>query len=194
METDGENDRAQRPVGKHTDPDSNRAESPYPAEINAQAYPAQPHGAAGGNHGEFYVTCSAHAIALLMLADLIQYFSEYAPPETASGHGNRTIRELISYVNEHYTEKLSLEDAADYVGFSREYFCRFFKQHMGLTFLRYLNEVRISHAGRLLSSTDLSISEIMNTCGFTNQTIFNRLFKEIYGMTPRQARKTLSVS
>lgn len=37
-------------------------ESPYPAEINAQAYPAQPHGAAGGNHGEFYVTCSAHAI------------------------------------------------------------------------------------------------------------------------------------
>lgn len=132
--------------------------------------------------------------ALLMLADLIQYFSEYAPPETASGHGNRTIRELISYVNEHYTEKLSLEDAADYVGFSREYFYRFFKQHMGLTFLRYLNEVRISHAGRLLSSTDLSISEIMNTCGFTNQTIFNRLFKEIYGMTPRQARKTLSVS
>lgn len=125
--------------------------------------------------------------ALLMLADLIQYFSEYAPPETASGHGNRTIRELISYVNEHYTEKLSLEDAADYVGFSREYFCRFFKQHMGLTFLRYLNEVRISHAGRLLSSTDLSISEIMNTCGFTNQTIFNRLFKEIYGMTPRQS-------
>ena len=62
METDGENDRAQRPVGKHTDPDSNRAESPYPAEINAQAYPAQPHGAAGGDHGEFYVTCSAHAI------------------------------------------------------------------------------------------------------------------------------------
>ena len=62
METDGENDCAQRPVGKHTDPDSNRAESPYPAEINAQAYPAQPHGAAGGNHGEFYVTCSAHAI------------------------------------------------------------------------------------------------------------------------------------
>ena len=51
METDGENDRAQRPVGKHTDPDSNRAEPPYPAEINAQAYPAQPHGAAGGDHG-----------------------------------------------------------------------------------------------------------------------------------------------
>ena len=132
--------------------------------------------------------------ALLMLADLIQYFSEYAPPETASGHGNRTIRELISYVNEHYTEKLSLEDAADYVGFSREYFCRFFQTAYG-TDLPSLSERKSNFpCRRLLSSTDLSISEIMNTCGFTNQTIFNRLFKEIYGMTPRQARKTLSVS
>lgn len=59
---------------------------------------------------------------------------------------------------------------------------------MGITFLRYLNEVRISHAGRLLMNTDMSISEVMNKIGFTNQTIFNRLFKEIYGLTPRQAR------
>ena len=61
---------------------------------------------------------------------------------------------------------------------------------MGITFLRYLNEVRISHAGRLLMNTDMSVSEVMNESGFTNQTIFNRLFKEIYGMTPRQARTT----
>lgn len=61
---------------------------------------------------------------------------------------------------------------------------------MGITFLRYLNEVRISHAGRLLMNTDMSISEVMSESGFTNQTIFNRLFKEIYGMTPRQARNT----
>lgn len=128
--------------------------------------------------------------ALLMLADLIQYFSVYFPPETTaiSGQANENLREIISFVNEHYTEKLSLEDVACHVGFSREYFCRFFKQHMGITFLRYLNEVRISHAGRLLSSTDLSVSEVMNESGFTNQTLFNRLFKEIYGMTPRQAR------
>ena len=100
------------------------------------------------------------------------------------------LRKIISYVNEHYTEKLSLEEVANQVGFSREYFCRFFKQHMGITFLRYLNEVRISHAGRILMNTDKSISEVMQESGFTNQTIFNRLFKEIYGMTPRQARNS----
>ena len=130
--------------------------------------------------------------ALLMLADLIRYFSVYSLPGATAdtSQSNDTLREIITYVNEHYTEKLSLEEVANQVGFSREYFCRFFKQHMGITFLRYLNEVRISHAGRLLMNTDMSISEVMSESGFTNQTIFNRLFKEIYGMTPRQARNT----
>lgn len=134
---------------------------------------------------------SSDGIVLLMLADLIQYFSVYSLSETTSGstQSNNNLRKIISYVNEHYTEPLSLETVANHVGFSREYFCRFFKQHMGITFLRYLNEVRISHAGRLVSNTRLSISEIMTESGFTNQTLFNRLFKDIYGMTPRQARR-----
>ena len=128
--------------------------------------------------------------ALLMLADLIRYFSVYSLPGTTAGsaQANDTLRTIISYVNDHYTEKLSLEEVAHLAGFSKEYFCRFFKQHMGITFLRYLNEVRISHAGRLLMTTDSSISEVMHESGFTNQTIFNRLFKEIYGMSPRQTR------
>ena len=129
--------------------------------------------------------------ALLMLADLIRYFSVYSLPGTTAGtsQSNDTLREIITYVNEHYTEKLSLKEVANQIGFSREYFCRFFKQHMGITFLQYLNEVRISHAGRLLSSTELSVAEVMHQIGFTNQTVFNRMYKELYGMTPRQSRK-----
>ena len=130
--------------------------------------------------------------ALLMLADLIRYFSVYSLPGVTIGtsQSNDTLREIISYVNEHssYDQPLTLADLADAAGLSPNYFCRFFKKHMGITFLRYLNEVRISHAGRLLMNTDMSISEVMNKIGFTNQTIFNRLFKEIYGLTPRQAR------
>lgn len=128
--------------------------------------------------------------ALLMLADMIRYFSVYSPPGTAVAQNqpNDTIREIITYVNEHYMEKITLDEMAAQTGFSKEYFCRFFKQHMGITFLRYLNEVRISHAGRLLTTTDLPVFEVMTESGFTNQTIFNRLFKELYGMTPRQSR------
>ncbi len=129
--------------------------------------------------------------ALLMLADLIRYFSVYAPSGTvtAQKQPNDTIRDIITYVNEHYSEKLTLDDMAAYTGFTREYFCRFFKKHMGITFLRYLDEVRISHAGRLLRTTDLPIAEVMTQSGFSNQTLFNRLFKELYGMTPREVRR-----
>lgn len=129
--------------------------------------------------------------ALLMLSDLIKYFSVSASPGSTSiqRQPNDTIREIISYVTEHYKEKITLDQMAARTGFSREYFCRFFKQHMGITFLRYLNEVRISHAGRLLNTTELSIFDIMAESGFTNQTLFNQMFKEIYGITPRQARK-----
>ncbi len=128
--------------------------------------------------------------ALLLLSDLIRYFSVYSPPGSiaSSEHSNDILREIISYVNENYTEKLSLNEIAEKTGFSREYLCRFFKKHMGITLMKYLNEVRISHAGWLLTGTDLSIAEVMTKSGFSNQTMFNRLFKEIYGMTPRQAR------
>ncbi|WP_288620102.1 AraC family transcriptional regulator [uncultured Eubacterium sp.] len=128
--------------------------------------------------------------ALLMLADLIRYFSDSSMPESSANfhQANDTLCDIISYVNEHYTEKITLQNVATHVGFTREYFCRFFKEHMGLTFFRYLSEVRISHASRLLSNSNLSVSEIMCKSGFTNQTLFNRLFKEIYGITPRQAR------
>ncbi len=137
-------------------------------------------------------TMQSDGISLLMLADLVEYFSEYAPPKAISDKAkpNDTIRDIISYVNDHYKEKISLDDIAAQTGFSREYFCRFFKQHMGVTFLQYVNEVRISHAGRLLMSTDMSVAEVMRESGFTNQTIFNRTFKELYGMTPRHARNS----
>lgn len=137
-------------------------------------------------------TMQSDGISLLMLADLVEYFSEYVPPKAISDKAkpNDTIRDIISYVNDHYKEKISLDDIAAQTGFSREYFCRFFKQHMGVTFLQYLNEVRISHAGRLLMSTDISVAEVMRESGFTNQTIFNRTFKELYGMTPRHARNS----
>ncbi len=128
--------------------------------------------------------------ALLMLAKLIDHFSVYMPPTTTSKQNqqNEIMRDVVKYVIEHFKEPISLDDVANESGFSKEYFCRFFKKYMGISFLRYLNEVRISQAGRLLITTNMPISEIMIESGFTNQTLFNKLFKEIYGMTPRQAR------
>ena len=61
---------------------------------------------------------------------------------------------------------------------------------MGTSFLQYLNEVRITHIYQDLQNTDHPISEIMAANGFTNQKLFNKTFKNIYGCTPSSIRKS----
>lgn len=72
-------------------------------------------------------TMRSDGIALLMLSDLIQSFSVYAPLGTATGEKkpNDALRVIISYVTEHYPEKITLNDISARIGFSKEYFCRF---------------------------------------------------------------------
>ena len=55
-------DCSKRPVAEHTNPYCNRSKSPYTAEVNAETYPAEPHGAAGGNHREFYIAGCTHSV------------------------------------------------------------------------------------------------------------------------------------
>lgn len=99
------------------------------------------------------------------------------------------IRKIITYVDEHYTEPISLQEICDHVGLGKEYFCRFFKKNMHISFLNYLNEVRLAHIYQNLQTTNLSISEIMLQNGLTNQKLFNRSFKALYGCTPSEVRK-----
>lgn len=99
------------------------------------------------------------------------------------------LQSVITYVNEHYTQPISLQDVCDHLGLGKEYFCRFFKKNMHQSFLHYLNETRLAHVYQDLLTTDLPISEIMEQNGLTNQKLFNRSFKELYGCTPSEVRK-----
>ena len=130
---------------------------------------------------------------LLMLADLIRYFSVYSLPGTTTGTGqsNDILRKIISYVNEHYTEKLSLEEVANQVGFSREYFCRFFKKKMGVTFLEYQNEYRLSFIYKDLINTKAPVHVILERHGFNNYKLFRRMFQEHFGCTPTKVRENM---
>ncbi|MCD8346820.1 MAG: AraC family transcriptional regulator [Lachnospiraceae bacterium] len=128
---------------------------------------------------------------LQIFARLIQHFSrpQSTLPENASLLNAERIRTAISYVIAHYKEPVSLQEAADQLGFSKEYFCRFFKKAMGMSFLQYVNEVRAAHIYQDLENTDLPVAEIMEQNGFTNQKLFNRTFKSIYGCTPSAVKR-----
>ena len=125
------------------------------------------------------------------VAQLIRYFSSTSAVQLADTHLMTIdrIRKVMSYVEEHYKENISLQDVSDLLGIGKEYFCRFFKKNMGISFLQYLNEVRLSHIYQGLMDTELPIAELMEENGFSNQKLFNRSFKELYGCTPSSVRK-----
>lgn len=133
----------------------------------------------------------AEGLILQVMAQLIDAFSIPVSPLAAHTDKLTTdrIHDVMHYVEEHFHEPLSLSAAAAHLGLSKEYFCRFFKKNMGISFLQYLNEIRCAHIYYDLLHTDLTILEIIEKNGFTNQKLFNRTFKTIYGSTPSEVRR-----
>lgn len=132
----------------------------------------------------------SNSIILEILADLIEYFSEPLTPVTGYTRLSNIERleQACDYVEHHYKEEITLQDAADELGLNREYFCRFFAQNMGISFIKYVNQVRVNHIYQDILHTEDSIQEIMERHGFFNQKLFYKTFKEHYGCTPREAR------
>lgn len=96
---------------------------------------------------------------------------------------------LVDYLNTNYAEKLTAPQAAALVGMSQSTFNRFFKQAAGMTFVDYLTQLRVTKARQLLRDHSLSIAEISNRVGFTDQSYFDKRFKEHFGKSPRECRE-----
>lgn len=101
------------------------------------------------------------------------------------------IRRAKDFIQEHYTEKLTLEQVAKRVNASTFYFCKIFKKVVGLNFTEYVSRVRIEKAKTLLLNRQLRISEIAFEVGFESLTHFNRIFKKILGVSPTEYRNGL---
>lgn len=98
------------------------------------------------------------------------------------------VKQMITHIQENYFEELTVESMASLLGFSESHFMKFFKQNMNTTFTNYLNDYRLTIAGRLLLTTEASILDISEQIGFRNLSYFNRLFKKKYLQTPRDYR------
>lgn len=95
---------------------------------------------------------------------------------------------IIAYVEKHYTEPITISQMAELCYFSSSHFMKFFKSYMGVSFIQYLNDYRLTVARRLLCTSPSSVLEVAQQSGFDNLSYFNRLFKKKYGVTPKQMR------
>ena len=105
---------------------------------------------------------------------------------------SRRVARVMEYSQEHLGETIRLSDVSSLVDMSDSAFSHFFKKHTNLSYITYLNGLRISRACRELESTAMSVSEICWDCGFNNKSNFNRLFLQAKGMTPSAYRKYIS--
>lgn len=95
----------------------------------------------------------------------------------------------MTYINEHLDAPLTLEEIANYAGFSRTYFTTVFSELNGLSTWNYITIRRIEKSCELLKTTDLSVIEIAERCGYSNLSNFNRMFLRIVGSSPRDYRR-----
>lgn len=97
--------------------------------------------------------------------------------------------QVIRYISEHYREELSLDTLAATFGVSRYHLSRLFSRTIHTGFYPYLHSLRINYAKGLLQNTGQDILSIALDCGFENQQTFNRVFKSLCGMTPKEYRR-----
>ncbi|MBE5961886.1 MAG: helix-turn-helix domain-containing protein [Lachnospiraceae bacterium] len=114
-------------------------------------------------------------------------FMKMKPTKTADNHS--IIPSLLLYMDEHFTEKLSLDILAKELFVTKYYISRIFSKKLHTTFSDYVNKLRVQYAAQLLINTDLSVSIIALTSGFESERTFYRVFKNENRLTPLQYRK-----
>lgn len=106
---------------------------------------------------------------------------------------DQRINKILSYMNYHYTQKITLDTLASVAGMNKTALCRFFRQKTGKTVVQHINELRIGFACKLLSEKKLQIADVAIECGFNSLSHFNSTFMRVTGHTPSRF-KTISKS
>lgn len=130
----------------------------------------------------------------LAVLDYICYIAENYSQNGASkrqnlSKGYSAVLSSIEYINNHFSEKLSLEDISSRAGFSKYHFTRLFKENTGITVIEHINARRCDNASFLLRETEKPISEISFECGFDNPSYFAKAFYRLFDILPSEYRK-----
>ena len=129
------------------------------------------------------------ALRAQILSLMTYLFRNYLRP-VQSEKFDDTVKTAMKYIRKHYKERITLEDVANAVGFSKFYFARRFKTHTKATVNEYICQVRCNEAEILLKNSNWSVSEIATECGFEDVSYFTKVFKKETGVLPSQIKKS----
>ncbi len=121
------------------------------------------------------------------LVELLYLINNTTSFSTADA-SEKTLEQVIAYINNHYTEEISLEELSHYFYVSKYHLCRSFKKATGHTVHNYITHKRITRVRELIDD-DMNISEAATLAGFENYSSFYRAYLKEYGTTPKQSLK-----
>jgi len=104
-------------------------------------------------------------------------------------HKRMELQNVKQYLDEHYTEKITLDQLSNRFFINKYYLTKIFHETYGMTIVNYLNQKRITQAKHMLRFTDMSMEEIADKIGMTDANYFSRTFKKIEGVRPSEFRK-----
>lgn len=96
---------------------------------------------------------------------------------------------ILEHIDNHYSEKITINQLCSMANISRFHFCRVFKSITGKPLNEYLNSLRVSKAEAMLKDSDITITEVAMACGFDDMNYFSRLFKKLKGASPSSVAK-----
>lgn len=122
---------------------------------------------------------------------VIGEFLETTPTEEADNTSEDAVTKILTYCAEHFTESITIKSVSDALYLSPSYVSKIFSQKLRYGFREYINALRINMARSLLKNPEKRITDIMLSCGFVNQSSFNRVFRDICGISPKEYRNTV---
>ncbi len=127
-------------------------------------------------------------LALWKIMFLHMQAQEDRRPAVSFQKDNERIKQIMSYIHEHFSSPITLDEIAEHVALSKNECCRAFKKYMGHSIFQYIISYRISRSEELLLTTNWPVSVIANICGFNSSSYYIDKFKAEKGMTPGEYR------
>lgn len=149
----------------------------------------------------FDYTCHINTLMGLKGSELIEWafqrfvdITGYVKKHNAIDYSNKIVQATKEYLEAHYAEEISLEDVAEYVNISPQYFSKLIKKNTGFNFIDWLSMLRVKKAKELLTNSNLTVKEVCFMVGYKDPNYFSRIFKKKIGMTPSEYIKKNTLS
>ena len=126
---------------------------------------------------------------IILLQFILEMWKKGFVIENDTSGRNIVEKEMVSYIQQNFTGKISLKEFGEQFHLSEKYISRYFKEHFHITLSQYVTYLRLEHAKQLLQDTDIPVTDVAMQSGYQNVSYFIRSFQKAYAVSPLKYRK-----